>query len=322
MTLLSAPLAVAILIGLAVLLVFMALWILLQNRDPVDQRLEDYGVLQESRGRDALTVGGSGSRYEMSGFQRFLAIFGLGPKLALALTRADMPVTAAEFLLIVVVLAAGGFALGTWRFHWMLGAALALVLGALPFVYLGIRRRRRLRAFTEQLPDMLTLLVGGLRAGYGLNQALEAVVDRIGPPVSTEIGKVMQAVDLGIPLRHALIDAVERVGSDDFNLMVVAINIQYETGGNLAETLEIIGETIRDRLRMLSEIRVLTSQQRFTGYVLAVLPLAVGLLIFLINPDYVDDLFEPGWIRILPAAALSLQVLGFLVIRRIVDIEV
>ncbi len=319
---LGAPLTVAILVGLAVLLIFMALWVLLQNRDPVDQRLEDYGVLQESRDRDYLTVGSSDNRYKMSGFQRFLAIFGLGPRLALALTRADIPVTATEFLLIVLGLAVGGFALGTWRFHWMLGAALALVLGTLPFVYLGIQRRRRLRAFTEQLPDMLTLLVGGLRAGYGLNQALEAVVDRIGPPVSIEIEKVMQAVDLGIPLRHALVDAVDRVGSDDFNLMVVAINIQYETGGNLAETLEIIGDTIRDRLRMLSEIRVLTSQQRFTGYVLAFLPLAVGLIIFIINADYVDDLFEPGWIRVLPATAVGLQVLGFLLIRRIVDIEV
>jgi tight adherence protein B len=233
-----------------------------------------------------------------------------------------MPVKATEFLLIVITLAIGGFALGTWRFNWILGAVLAVILGVLPFIYMSIRRRRRLRVFTQQLPDMLTLLVGGLRAGYGLNQALEAVVDRIGPPASTEIAKVMQAVDLGIPLRHALADAVVRVGSDDFNLMVVAINIQYETGGNLAETLEIIGDTIRDRLRMLSEIRVLTSQQRFTGYVLGVLPLVVGLVVFLINPDYVDDLFEPGWIRILPATALGLQVLGFLIIRRIVDIEV
>lgn len=318
----GGPLTVAILIGLAVLLVFMALWILLQTHDPVDERLAEYGALQESRSRDYPAIGSTEHRYEMSGVQRFLALFGLGPKLALALTRADMPVTAAEFLLIVFGLAAAGFALGIWRFHWMLGAALAVTLAALPFIYLGIRRRRRLRAFTEQMPDMLTLLVGGLRAGYGLTQALEAVVERIGPPASTEIERVMQAVDLGIPLRHALSDAVARIGSDDFNLMVVAINVQYETGGNLAETLEIIGETIRDRLRMLSEIRVLTSQQRFTGYVLAFLPLVVGLLIFLINPDYVDDLFEPGWIRILPAAAVGLQIVGFLIIRRIVDIEV
>jgi len=192
----------------------------------------------------------------------------------------------------------------------------------IPFAYMGIRQRQRLRSFTEQLPDMLTLVVGGLRAGYGLNQALDLIVQRLSPPMSSEIADVVRAVNLGLPLNRALEDAVVRVGSEDFNLVVVAINVQRETGGNLAETLEIISDTVRDRLRMLSEIRVLTAQQRFTGYVLAFLPLLAGLFIFLANPEYVRDLFAPGWVRILPISALLLQIIGFLVIRKIVDIEV
>ncbi|MGC9350027.1 MAG: type II secretion system F family protein [Anaerolineae bacterium] len=315
------PLIVAGLAALAVVLIFMALWLLLQQRDPIDERLEEYGLKPEdAAGR--YPVGDPRARYYQSRLKRFLAGFGLGPQLALSLARADSPLTVAEFTLIVIGLAVLGFVVGTVRYNALLGGALALVLAVTPVLILRIRQRRRVRAFTEQLPDMLTLLVGALRAGYGLNQALELLVERMSPPMSTEMNNVSRAINLGIPMQRALEDAVYRIGSDDFNLVVVAINVQYETGGNLAETLEIISETVRDRLRMLSEIRVLTAQQRFTGYVLAVLPIAVGLLIFFINPEYMGELFEPGWVRILPALALGLQVMGFLFIRRIVDIEV
>ncbi|MGC9523160.1 MAG: type II secretion system F family protein [Anaerolineae bacterium] len=316
----GAPLIVAVLSGIAVLLIFMALWLFLQRGDEVEERLEEYGL---SAGELQLTpVGDVKNRYTRSWFKRFLAGFGLGPNLALTLTQADVPMTAAEFLTIVLALAIAGFVIGTLRFNALLGLALAVPLALVPFLYLRIRQRRRLRQFTQQLPDMLTLIIGGLRAGYGLNQALDLVVDRLGDPAATEMGKVVRAVNLGIPLQQALNDAVARLGSEDFNLVVVAINVHYETGGNLAETLEIISDTVRDRLYMLNEIRVLTAQQRFTGYVLGALPVATGLLVFFVNPEYIMDLFQPGWVRVLPIAAVGLQILGFLFIRRIVDIEV
>jgi len=175
---------------------------------------------------------------------------------------------------------------------------------------------------TEQLPEVLTLLVGGLRAGHGLSQALETVVEQVGGPASTELGRALRAVELGLPVQQALNDMAARVRLDDLDLVVTAINVQYEMGGNLAQTLEVIGETVRDRIRMLREIRVLTAQQRLTGYILAVLPAAVGLGIFMLNAQYMRRLFEPGWIRLLPTAAVVMQIVGFLVIRRIVDIEV
>lgn len=114
----------------------------------------------------------------------------------------------------------------------------------------------------------------------------------------------------------------DRVGTDDVDLVVTAINVQYEMGGNLAQTLEIIGETVRDRIRIKREIRVLTAQQRLSGYVLAVLPLILAALLFMLRPQYMSRLFEPGWIRILPVAAVLMMIAGFLVIRRILDIEV
>jgi len=317
---LSAPIIVAGLAVLAILLFFMALWILFQQRDPVVERLDEYGL-------SAHALAGSSTpdvvrRYGVRGVRNLFFLFGMGPRLALALTRADVPLTATEFSFIVIALVTSGFVLGTWRYSPILGIALAVPLGIIPFIIVRVMQRKRLRLFTQQLPDTLTLLVGALRAGHGLNQAFDLVVKHLPPPMSTEIAKVVRAVSLGIPLTRALDDAVARIGSEDFNLLVVAINVQSETGGNLAETLDIISDTIRDRLRMLNEIRVLTSQQRFTGYVLALLPAVTGLAVFFINPEYISDLFKPGWVRILPISAVVMQLLGFLVIRKIVDIEV
>jgi len=313
------PIIASLLAGVAVVLVFWAGWVLLQAREAVGNRLEELG------GRTMLQSPAAvypAEQQEESRLKQLFSRFGIGSRISLALTRADLPLTVVEFVLIVVSAAALGFVGGTVRLSPWLGLALAGVFGAIPFVYLGFRRRRRLRQLTEQIPDMLTLLVGALRAGYGLSQALEILVERMGPPLSTEINRVTRAISLGLPLKQALQDMAERVGSDDLSLIVIAITVQYDIGGNLAETLETIGDTVRHRLRILRDIRVLTAQQRFTGYVLAVLPVGVALLLFVINPEYIGRLFEPGMIRLLPIAAVLLQLLGFFIISRIVDIEV
>jgi len=131
----------------------------------------------------------------------------------------------------------------------------------------------------------------------------------------------MRAVELGMPVDQALNEMAERVGLDELDLVVTAIVVQHEMGGNLAQTLEVIGETVRDRIRMLRQVRVLTAQQRLSGYVMSILPVALAFIFYLMDPAYILRLFQPGWIRLLPAAAVVLQVVGFLVIRRIVDIE-
>jgi tight adherence protein B len=311
----TVPILVSFLTILAVFFIFMALWLIFQKRDPIDQRLEEYGLENApTLSQDTLAVSSS---FRTSGRGRRL-----GARLAYELKRADIPMTASEYTLIILGLAILGFALGTWRYNALLGLVLAIVFGAVPIFIYKSRQRRRLRIFTNQLPDMLTLLVGGLRAGYGLSQAIEVLIERLGPPSSTEMANVMRAVNLGQPIRYALQDAADRIGSDDFNLVVVAINVQYDTGGNLAESLETIATTVRHRMQILNEIRVLTAQQRMTGYVLALLPFGLALVMFLINPDYISQLFAPGWVRLLPASALVMQVIGFFFIRRIVDIKV
>jgi tight adherence protein B len=315
------PLLFGVLVSVSVLVGFAALWQVLRTRDPVEGRLQEYGAdAYEHWGVDSGAYADE-RRRTWPGINRLLAGLGLGPRLALALTRADVPLTAAEFTVLIVIVAVLGFAIGTVRVGPLLGLVVAAVCGYLPVIYLRMRGSRRQRAFTEQVPEILTLLVGGLRAGYGLSQSLEMLVDNLPAPASTEFARVMRAVELGLPIQQALDEMATRVGTDDIALVVTAINAQYEMGGNLAQVLETIGQTVRDRLHLLREIRVMTAQQRLTGYILAVWPLFLGIAIYLLNPAYISRLFEPGWFW-LPVAAVVLQVLGFLVIRRIVDIEV
>jgi tight adherence protein B len=310
----QAPLIFGLLVALLISVSFTALWFVTRPRDPVEQRLQNYGAQA-----DALQQQVPKRRRRM---QSGLLRGGLGPALSEALQHADLPFTAVEYFLIILGMGVAGFVLGSLRMNLALGLVLAPVFAYLPLLYLRSRRQKLRRALIAQLPDMLTLMVGALRAGYGLTQTLDMLVKRLTPPVSIELARVMRAVSLGLPVQRALRDMADRLDIDDIDLIVTAINVQYEMGGNLAQTLDIISETIRDRIRMLREIQVLTSEQRFTGYVLGMLPVVVAFILFMLNPQYMGRLFEPGWIRLVPVVALVMQVLGFVAISRIVDIEV
>ena len=174
-----------------------------------------------------------------SGTNRMLSASGLGPRLAFALVQADLPMTAAEFTLIMVMCFLAGAFVGAMRLGLLLGILIGVLLAYLPLLYLNSRRRRRQRAFSEQIPEILTLLVGALRAGYGLSQAIGVVVKQVAPPASVEFGRVMRAVGLGLPIDRALTDMANRIGTDEAGMLVTAINVQHETGGNLAQTLDI-----------------------------------------------------------------------------------
>jgi tight adherence protein B len=312
------PLLFALLVGLAVMIGFVALWRLTAREDPVDARLKEYGVTAEL----APDQGSGAAINRLPTVTRLLNGFGMGPKLANTLTQADISLTAAEFVVITLLLVALLAALGAWRG----GAPLGLLLGAtgalLLLAYVRMRQGRRKRAFTDQLPNMLTLLVGALRAGFGLTQALDTIREQLPAPTSVELGRAMRAVNLGLPVTRALDEMVERSGSGDLALVVTAINVQHELGGNLAQTLDIISETVRDRIRIKREIDVFTSQQRFTGVILALLPVGMGVVLYVMNPTYMKHLFDPGITRVMLIAAVVMEIIGFLVIRKILDIEV
>src|SRR6476469_10893839 len=259
-----------------------------------------------------------------------------GANLARDIARADLKLKPSEFLLIwagTVI----GIPLAMLLLSPLLptlGNPLFLLIGGfigflLPRFWLGRRKSGRLGAFNKQLPDTITLIANALRAGSSFLQAIELVVRESRPPISTEFARVIREVNLGLPFDQALENMVRRVRSDDLELMATAISIQHQVGGNLAEILDSIAYTIRERIRIKGEIRTLTAQQRLSGYVVAGLPIGLAAFLFVAAPKFMDPMFyNPPGILGLPAGVVILMFggfmmfLGFLAIRRIVDIEV
>jgi tight adherence protein B len=206
----------------------------------------------------------------------------------------------------------------------------ALVVGFwLPKFWLGRRKGKRLKAFNTDLADTIMLLANGLRAGSSFLQAVEMIVRETRPPISTEFARVIREVNLGLPLDEALSNLQRRVRSDDLDLMTTAIAIHHTVGGNLAEILDTIAFTIRERVRIKGEIRTLTAQQRMSGYVVGFLPIALVLLLSVIAPAFMAPMLQkPPELLGLPAGMFILagggfmMLIGFILIRRIIDIEV
>jgi tight adherence protein B len=207
---------------------------------------------------------------------------------------------------------------------------LGLLIGFfVPRLWLGRRKSGRLKAFNKQLPDTVTLIANALRAGSSFLQSIELVVRESRPPISTEFGRVIREVNLGLPFDVALENMVQRVKSEDFELMATAISIQHQVGGNLAEILDSIAFTIRERIRIKGEIRTLTAQQRLSGYVVGGLPFGLALFIYLAAPTFFDPMFAkppeflgiPLGVILLGIAVMAMGA-GFYFIRKIVDIEV
>lgn len=259
-----------------------------------------------------------------------------GANIARELARADLKLKVSEYLFIwagaivgipVVMFILGFFSPG-------LQNPIVLLVGAvigffLPRFYVKRRQGGRLNAFNKQLPDTITLLANALRAGSSFLQAIELVVRESRPPISTEFQRVIREVNLGLPFEKALQNMVRRVESEDLDLMATAISIQYQVGGNLAEILDSIAYTIRERVRIKGEIRTLTAQQRISGYVVAFLPIGLTVILFLIAPNFMAPMFDPAVSIagiptgiILMGIGATMMFIGFMLIRKIVDIEV
>jgi len=192
----------------------------------------------------------------------------------------------------------------------------------LPRFWVGRRIAGRLSAFNKQLPDTITLLSNSLRAGSSFLQSIELVSREGGPPMSEEMGRVVREVNLGLGMEEALHNLVRRIKSDDLDLMVTAIGIQQQVGGNLAEILDTIAFTIRERVRIKGEINTLTAQGRVSGYLVAFLPIGLGVALNAINPAFMAPLFTETIGRILIGVGAVMMTIGFLAIRKITDIKV
>lgn len=249
-----------------------------------------------------------------------------GDKVARNLSRADMKFKVGEyFVLILVAILVGG--LFTWFIgnKSMISAGIGAIAGAVaPGMYVRSQQKKRLQKFNDQLSDMLNLMVNGLRAGYSTMQAMEAISKELPPPICDEFRRVIQEMQIGIPMENALDNLLRRIPSEDLDFVVTAINVQREVGGNLSEILDNISFTIRERVRIKGEVRVLTSQVRTSGSVLSMIPFFLVLVLWFLNPDYLMAVTEGGPII---TAAIICVVLGliftsYFIMMKIADIEV
>lgn len=238
------------------------------------------------------------------------------------LDQADLPVRPAEALFVYVVAALTGSALALLVGNVVWALVALGVLGVVPWMALRAVARRRTRTFTAQLPDMLQLLGTTLRSGFSILQGLETVSRQLTDPIGKEMRHVVVEARLGRPLVDALGEVALRVRSPDFEWVVSAIGIQREVGGNLAELLDIVAETMTARARLRREARTLTAEGRIGAIVLAVLPAAIGGFVYTVNPGYIRPLFHSGTGEILFYGSIGLAVVGIAWLRKIVDIEV
>jgi tight adherence protein B len=305
----------------------------------VSTRLERY-----ASGKDAAAAasGQSGlsemisSSVALAQLNRVVERRDFGANLAREIARADLKIKVSEYLAIWAGAIVGlpllfiVLSLGLPALRSPLALLVAAFIGfMLPRFWLGRRRSGRLNAFNKNLPDTITLLANALRAGSSFLQAIELVVRESRPPISTEFGRVIREVNLGLPFEQALENMVRRVRSDDLELMATAISIQHTVGGNLAEILDSIAYTIRERVRIKGEIRTLTAQQRLSGYVVGFLPIGLAGFLFVAAPNFMEPMFaNPPAVLGLPAGVVILifggfmMFMGFMFIRKIVDIEV
>lgn len=243
--------------------------------------------------------------------------------LQLLIDQADVDWRVGSFVLYTLG-GAIGFGLAAWLMSSLAIVALAAAaFGAtLPYLYVKRRKATRLDKFEEHLPEAIDLLGRAIRAGHAFSTGLGMVAEESPEPVAEEFRRVFEEQRFGLSMEDSMLALADRIDLLDVRIFVTALLIQREVGGNLAEILDKIAHTIRERFTIQRQVRVYTAQGRFTGYLLAVLPIGVGTLIGIINHEYMSVLFTEPTGRMMIAVALLLQVVGFFAIRRIIDIDI
>lgn len=249
-----------------------------------------------------------------------------GDRIARELARADLKFKVGEYMALIAISILLGSVLA-----WLIGNRhpVSLVIGAIagafaPRLYVSRQKKVRLQKFNEQLADMLNLVVNGLRAGYSTMQALESVSKELPTPISDEFRRVVQEMQIGITMEAALDNLLRRIPSDDLDFVVTSINVQREVGGNLSEILDTISFTIRERVRIKGEIRVMTSQVRASGSVLSLIPVFLTIILWFLNPDYLLSITSGGTMCTagIICSIIGLIGSGYLIMMKIADIEV
>lgn len=333
-------LIIAIVAGIVLALVAYGIYITFgRSRQILADRLETYAGIEEEA-----AIAADAEVRQLSPVPRAVnSLFGRGylQKVEDALAQADVPMRPGEFILLRFVLGGAGILLSLFLLPDLHNTSLmALRTGSfalfgylVPGISVRYHRYKRRNKFVSQLADALMLLTNSLRSGYGFLKGLELVAKEMGDPISKELNRMLREVNLGATIDQAMLNLGRRVNSDDLDIIISAYLIQKDVGGNLTEIMEKVAETIRERLRIQGDIRVLTAQGRLSGLVVGLLPVFLLLFFLFTTPDYFQPMFAPPNFTLLPGVAVPMgvvilgiafvfQVTGGYVIYKIIDIKV
>jgi len=255
--------------------------------------------------------------------ERFAQAGGFSNRLDAKLEQAGLPMKAGEFVAFTAVCAVAGGVLGAFLLANII-IVLILAFGAslIPFGWLVRAKSQRQNRMAEQLADVLSILASSLRAGHSFLQALDQVANEIKDPSASEFHRVVSEIRLGRSVDDAMIEMADRIGSEDMRWAVMAVNIQRQVGGNLAEVLDIVATTVRERAYIHRQVKVLSAEGRISIGILAALPFGIFFYLVLVNPDYIKPLFTTTFGQIMLIAGATLMTLGIFVMTRIVRIDV
>lgn len=315
-----------VLIGIlsAVILLVVGLVVTLRGeRSLVERRLEQFlepetpeTKEENKRVRSTILTSWLTRRVEKTNF---------GERISRELARADLKLKTGEYIALIIVSSLVTGVIGYYMGGSIFFALVGLIAGLfIPRFFVRYQQSARLRKFNDQLPDMLNLMVNGLRSGFSALQSMEAVSQELPSPISDEFRRVVQEMQLGVPMEGALENLERRIVSDDLDLAVTAINIQREVGGNLAEILDTISYTIRERIRIQGEMRAVTASVTFSGRFLSVMPLILAVVLWTLNRQYMMQFFDEPIICGVSMLILAgiLLVVGYTILTRIAKVEI
>jgi len=309
-----------------VLVVFAAAWVMDQKRATarvLHERLTAVQQAAERQPSEELALLRDELLSEIPALNRLLSRSQRISRLQRFLSQADMKVRAGKFLLIAATSAAF---VGLIGMLWSRSVLVMLVLGllglAVPFAYASFRRTQRFHRFEELFPEAIELLARAVRAGHAFTTALELIANELNEPVSGEFRKLFEEQKFGLPVKDALLNLAERVPLVDVKFFVTAVMLQRETGGNLAEILDKLSYVIRERFKILRQVRVYTAQGRLTMMILMGLPPLLVVMMMFVSPTFIKVLFTDPIGHLLLVIGVVLQTIGFLLIRKIIHIQV
>jgi tight adherence protein B len=294
-----------------------------EKRKKIKDRLESITEVGRRSPTPELDLIKSELLSDVPAINKVLLHFSYTNRLRKLINQADMKITVSTFILLTLIICAAGIFLSSFLIKiWFVDIIIGVFLAFLPLLFILYKRKKRFRRFEELFPEALELLTRAVKAGHSFNTGMEMIAEEMVEPLRGEFKITFDEQNFGLPLKQALFNMVERVPLLDLKFFVTAILMQKETGGNLAEILTNLSHVIRERFKIMGEVRTFSAQGRLTGYILTCIPIAMGFILSMMNWDYMKALFKEEIGHYMLAGAAFCQLLGYIIIRKIVNIKV